>query len=503
MIDDKDRERLHDWIDGRLSESEAREFASRVATDRELSIEHAELTRLVSQLSSLRGERAPTGFAAAVVAAANRSSAGDSPAGSAHTGGAPRIPAWVTVTLPIAATLLIGVFAFRYVAIERLEATAPTSPRVQLDDSSGTAVPPHFEDDKKREMEASEGVKLDSPRSALKPAAAAEAPVVDRSDDDEAMSDTEESKRGGSERVETKKSTVARGTPERDRLSDARGAAEEVGVATGSAASEVAAGEISAWDSVVTVWRVKRATPPIEDGRLAKASPGGRADRRLPVAEVNPSDPTENLPIPDELRASIDSIRAEAPDRVQLVALDDAKRAEFLADAARSGYVVLEFVATPPSSTSKDEWVGQDEPAASSARLAVFARAESWKTLMPAASEADPSKNAVASKGKTDKYEARGGPESGGSGPTASGGGPTTPGGGPGAVVGGGGGGASKPGTPGFGAKPGSAVETPSTSGGATPVASEGKKLAQELEDGESTKQGMRVLIVYEFDPPR
>lgn len=375
MIDERDKERLHDWIDGRLPEREAEAFARRVLAEPELAREHAEISRLVAQLATLRAERAPEGFAEAVA----RAAAGHAPGGPAH---GPRRPfLWLGAVASLAAALTIAAV---YLGVSRGERSFGSAPGVER-----AVLPPDPRTEQSAGDERRDSESEDPRDAALPPRAAAGSAEAGPEPAGPAAPKTETRLRGGAGKKPGSDADATAG--EADDRAESKRRADESSVGFGGDArnSEPEGSALAGEEVVPVVWRIRLPAP------SAEAADSGRGeDDRAGLA--NDTLPLDSRPGPEvlrELRDAIEAIRDRAPRRVVELDSVEAARAEFVAKAGEAGWIVEELGLAPSVAAAASDAVDAPERKESAARssdpvadaLAALSRVGRWNRVTLAA----------------------------------------------------------------------------------------------------------------------
>lgn len=450
MIDDRDKERLHDWIDGRLDDREAEAFARRVMADPELTREHAELTRLVSQLATLRDERAPSGFARSV----ERATTSSGPRGPG------RPIAWLGVIASLAAALAFAALYMQPFGARRFSAEAPSVEKALGPNDRG---PSRFGSDGRSD-------ESDDPRqeTSAETAAVPESPATRPDPDSKKTRDSVEFDKAGwsgaDDPVESKPAAAPGASAEAVERKREEAKSDDVRdtarIEPGTESAEV----------VTLVWRVKKSPPA---GGFAAPAPD-----RDPTASNESADARDDgkpgAALQERVREAIESIRARAPQRVVEIEMDEASRSEFLAAAAKAGWTVDELAPTeadgiaaaakPEPAVLKSKAVDQaDDLLAAANRLSTIG---AWNRIAPDTESRTDRRGSTPLGGAAGAKPAegqRGGP------PTA----------GPGAA------------------------QPEASDGNKSKDAAPGRSAPAKLTSPSGNATKFRVVVVYEFDPPK
>jgi hypothetical protein len=307
---ERDRELLHDYLDGRVTADERERIEERLASDPTLAALHRELATVLATMRALRDERAPDGFAESVMDSIERGS---------------RRPRWLGPALAIAAGFVVTAIGMR------LWLAAP-APETVAAPTLGAAA------DARAAADREEGLTVG--RDAASGGTAAQSRQLDdaavRARADGAPPAPDDAARRGH----------ARGTPPgaEPRPTDPAKAATKKGAqAPGAAAGEIAS------PVAPKLEEAKTARPPTAD---RDASPAEVASEPPPAAESPSPAPLPPLPTIEEA----DAQRAAEARGVKIVSADPAAAAADDADsrdargrAAAEAFEALRRAAAQPA----------------------------------------------------------------------------------------------------------------------------------------------------------
>jgi hypothetical protein len=456
MISDQDRDRIHDFLDGRLAPAQADAFQRRIANDVELAAEVAEMKRLLTQLTSLRAERAPEGFAGAVIEKLR-----------APRGGVAQLPRWLVVVVPAAAAVIFAAVFLREQLVSETLVARDIAPTATIEKPDQPPAPSESDKGLARDdlevvsVEAGEELKLADQRADRETIDAA----TNVAPEDDRVAFKRASEPTAVDAADAAKPGAAR---DQDDTAGSTPKAEESAAAGGDGSRAVTFESDATAPPVTHVWRVKRAARNYAKAAAEEVS-SGIAARRRGDDEGSWAAPSV-APSAAVLRA-VEAIRAASPERVVERELDEAAREVFLAEAARAGFVVLQYEGEIESRTELD---ADREPPT----VATLSARGVWSEIAGAASaDADRPADRVAGGGGGAVSKPHPAPATAGKKSDSTTAGPASPA------------------TPGSTPPPGS------------PAAEQTEKKAKTSQRGEPagpTKKvaPSRILIVYEDEPP-